>query len=186
MSTTEPNTTQEATDPATAIPARVYQVYIRADAQRIWDAITTPEWTRRYGYQAALEYELRPGGRFRALPSPEMIEHGADGPILDGEVVEVRPPHRLVQTWRTRWHPEFAAEGFTTVTYEIEPDQDGVHKLTVTHDVTGTPKVAALIDGGYPEFGGGWSQILSDLKTLLETGAPLYGGGPGEQEVNDG
>jgi hypothetical protein len=68
-----------------------------------------------------------------------------------------------------------AAEGFTRTTYEIEESQKGVTKLTVIHDLEGAPKLALLLSGGLEEqgAGGGWNWILSDLKSLLETGEPL-------------
>ena len=95
--------------------------------------------------------------------------------IIDGEVVEANPPRKLVQTWRMLMDPGLAAEGFTRLTYEIEEARGGVTKLTVTHDVTGAPKLAALIAGERESegAGGGWNEILSSLKTLLETGVQL-------------
>ena len=94
----------------------VFQVSINATAQAIWDAITKPEWNQRYGYQSPSEYELRPGGRFRVLSSAAMQAHGASEVIIDGEVIESDPPHKLVQTWRPLWEPESTAEGFKRVT----------------------------------------------------------------------
>ena len=73
------------------------------------------------------------------------------------------------------WDPGSAAEPATRLTFEIEPDQGGITKLTVTHDVTGAPLVAKMVSGEVPNAGGGWSFVLSDLKTLLETGKPLGG-----------
>jgi hypothetical protein len=72
--------------------------------------------------------------------------------------------------------PATAAEGFTRLTYEIEPARGGVTKLTVTHDVTGAPKLAGLLAGESESVGagGGWNEVLSGLKTLLETGAQLH------------
>jgi uncharacterized protein YndB with AHSA1/START domain len=93
--------------------------------------------------------------------------------LLDGEVVEADPPRRLVQTWRVLWDAAMTAEGFTRLTWEIEPGDAGITTLTVTHELEGAPKVAAQVSGQVPEAGGGWSWILSDLKTLLETGASL-------------
>lgn len=92
---------------------QVYRIFIRATPEAIWDAITKPEWTRQYGYQAPVEYDLRPGGAYRGLPSAAMVEHGSPEVIIDGEVIESDPPRRLVQTWRTHWNPEMTAEGFT-------------------------------------------------------------------------
>ena len=157
----------------TEVTTQVYRVYIKATPQAIWDAITKPEWIQKYGYQAPAEYDLRPGGAYRALPSQAMVEYGAPEVIIDGEVVEVDPPRRLVQTWRSLWDPEMLAEGYTRLTWEIEEGEGGVTRLTVSHDVTGAPKTAAQVDGAVPGTGGGWSYILSDLKTLLETGKSL-------------
>ena len=96
--------------------------------------------------------------------------------VVDGEVVEADPPRKLVQTWRFLWDEELAAEGLTRVTWEIEEDDGGVTRLTVTHELEGAPLTAAQVAGvEAPEGGGGWSWILSDLKTLLETGEPAGG-----------
>jgi len=91
----------------------------------------------------------------------------------DGEVIEVDPPHRLVATWRMLMEPQIAAEGFTRVTYEIEEGKGGVTKFTVIHELQGAPQLAALVAGAVEAegAGGGWTWVLSDLKTLLETGA---------------
>jgi hypothetical protein len=71
--------------------------------------------------------------------------------------------------------PELEAEGFTRLTWEIEAGDGGVTKLTVIHDLEGAPKLAALLAGEMEDVGagGGWSYVLSDLKTLLETGKAL-------------
>jgi len=157
------------------VTTQIYQVYIRATPQAIWDAITAPEWTQRYGYRSPAEYDLRPGGAYRGLATEEMKAYGGPDVVVDGEVLEVDPLHRLVQTWRALWDPELVAEGFRRLTWEIEEGEGGVTKLTVTHDVTGAPRTAMLVAGEDPNAGGGWSWILSDLKTLLETGKPLAG-----------
>lgn len=151
----------------------VYRVHIKATAQAIWDAITKPEWIERYGYCSRAEYDLRPGGKYEAFATPEMFKHGGPKVIIDGEVIECDPPRRLVQTWRILWDPEMKAEGFKRLTWEIEPSFPGVHSLTVTHELDGAPKTAAITTGEIKEAGGGWSYILSDLKTLLETGKNL-------------
>ena len=156
---------------------QVYRVYIKATPEAVWEAITRPEWTERYGYGGLSEYELRPGGRFRSRADQAMKAYDPNVPdvIVDGEVLEVDPPRRLVQTWRMLMDPAMAAEGFTRLTYELEAGRPGVTKLTVTHDLTGTPQLAALVAGGSEAVGagGGWSEVLSGLKTLLETGTPL-------------
>jgi uncharacterized protein YndB with AHSA1/START domain len=159
----------------TKVTTQVYRVYIKAPAQAIWDAITKPEWTERYGYGGRGEYDLRPGGAFRALTSEVMRSHGAPDVAVDGEVIESDPPRRLVLTWRMVMDPTMAAEGFTRLTYEIQEGKTGVTRLTVIHDLKGAPKLAAMVGGELEPMGagGGWSWILSDLKTLLETGDRL-------------
>jgi uncharacterized protein YndB with AHSA1/START domain len=155
---------------------QIYRVYIKATPQAIWDAITRPEWTKKYGFAPLVEYDLRGGGAFRAYPNEGMKKFPTvPDVILDGEVIEARPPRRLVQTWRMLMDPALAAEGFTRLTYDIEPVRGGVTRLTVTHDLTGAAKLAALVAGEHESdgAGGGWNEWLSGLKTLLETGAPL-------------
>jgi uncharacterized protein YndB with AHSA1/START domain len=162
---------------------QVYRVYIKATPQAVWDAITKPEWTERYGYGGVVEFDLRPGGVARAFPGEAMRREGAElgfpipDVVVDGEVVEVDPPRRLVQTWRMLMDPGMAEEGFTRLTWEIEEGKAGVSRLTVTHDLEGAPKLAAMVRGDLEGegAGGGWSEVLSDLKSLLETGKPLRG-----------
>jgi uncharacterized protein YndB with AHSA1/START domain len=166
-----------ATATETKVTTQVYRVYIKATPQAIWDAITKPEWTERYGYGARTEVDLRPGGAFRGLSSAAMRSHGAPEVAVDGRVIEADPPRKLVQTWRMAMDPQMAAEGFTRLTYEIEEGKGGVTKLTVTHELEGAPSLAAMVAGKLEPMGagGGWSWVLSDLKTLLETGARLEG-----------
>jgi uncharacterized protein YndB with AHSA1/START domain len=155
-------------------PVNVYRVHIKATPQAIWDAITKPEWIEKYGYCSRAEYDLRAGGKYRAFATPEMAKHGSPDVIIDGEVIEADPPRKLVQTWRILWDPEMKAEGFKRLTWEIEAGPSGVTSLTVTHEVDDAPKTAAITSGTIKEAGGGWSFILSDLKTLLETGKTLF------------
>lgn len=168
-----------STDTTTAATVQVYRVWIKASAERIWEAIVDPEWNRRYGYGAPSFFDLKPGGSFHAEANQGMKDYaranGFEVPdtIGDGEVIEAEPPRRLVQTWRLLMDPRTAAEPFTTLTYEIEetPNQPGVCKLTVTHELTGAPATASAVSGiDEAGAGGGWSWVLSDLKTLLETG----------------
>ncbi|MFB7269012.1 SRPBCC family protein [Streptomyces sp. NPDC056244] len=172
-------TTATSTTTATAESTRtvqVHRIYIRATAQAVWDAITSPDWNGKYGYGCASEFDLRPGGAYRSLSSDEMRAHGAPEQIIEGEVVEAEAPHRLVQTYRMLFTPELAAEPYTRLTYEIEEEPyGGVVKLTVTHDVTGAPAHAAQVAGEIKETGGGWAMLLSDLKSLLETGKTMAG-----------
>jgi uncharacterized protein YndB with AHSA1/START domain len=159
----------------TGVTTQVYQVFIKATPQAIWDAITRPEWTERYGYRARSEYDLRPGGAYLCVASDEMRVMGMAEQLVDGEVIEADPPTRLVQTWRFLWDEEIAAEGPTRVTFEIDEGQGGASRLTVTHELENAPTTAAQVAGEIADAGGGWSWVLSDLKTLLETGAPLPG-----------
>lgn len=154
---------------------QVYRIYIQATPETIWEAITKPEWTVQYGYAPLVEYELRAGGLFRAHANEGMKAFGCPDVISDGEVLEADPPRKLIQTWRMTMTPELAAEGFTRLTYDLEPVRGGVTKLTVTHDVSAAPMWASALrgDGESSGAGGGWSEILSGLKTLLETGQPL-------------
>ena len=152
---------------------QVYRVYIKATPEAIWTAITDPEWNQKYGYCSRAEYELRPGGKYRGFASDAMKAYGGPDVVVDGEVVESDPPRKLVQTWRALWDPEMVAEGFKRLTWEIEPGPGGVTTLTVTHELDGAPKTAAQVSGEIKQAGGGWSYILSDLKTLLETGKGL-------------
>jgi uncharacterized protein YndB with AHSA1/START domain len=154
----------------------VHQIYIKASPQAIWDAITDPAWNGRYGYQGVSEYELKPGGKFRCKANPQMREMGLPETIIDGEVLEVRPPSKLVQTYRWLFNDQHQAEGFTRLTFEIVPTSAGFCLLTVTHDVTGAPMMSAATQTTFNEMGGGgWNWILSDMKSLLETGTIMTG-----------
>jgi len=170
------------TNTGTAVTTQVYRVYIKATPQAIWDAITKPEWTERYGYGGRSEYDLRPGGAYRALASDAMKKAGAEmgfptpDVIVDGEVIEADAPRKLVQTWRMLMDPATTAEGFTRLTYEIVETRPGVSKLTLTHELEGAPRLATFVGGDMESIGagGGWAEALSDLKTLLETGSSFY------------
>jgi uncharacterized protein YndB with AHSA1/START domain len=162
---------------------QTYQLYIEATPQAIWDALTLPELTVRYGYAPVVEYELKRGGAYRAMPNDGMKAMGITGAIVDGEVLEVEAPRRLVQTWRMLMEPSLAAEGFTRLSVDIEPVRGGVTKVTLAHDVTGAPGLASLVAGAHESrgAGGGWNEVLSGLKTLLETGHSLpFQSGPEE------
>jgi uncharacterized protein YndB with AHSA1/START domain len=166
---------------ATSAPGettQIYRIFIKATPQAIWDAITTPEWTQRFGYGLRDEFDLRPGGKYRGHANAGMIAMGMSGVIVDGEVIESDPPRKLVMTWRMAVDPRMAAEGFTRLTYEIEAGRDGVSRLSVIHDLAGRPGHAAMVAGTKqgPGEGGGWIWILSDLKSVLEGGKPLSEG----------
>jgi uncharacterized protein YndB with AHSA1/START domain len=159
----------------TSVTTQIYRVFIKATPQAIWDAITTPEWTQRFGYGLRDVYELRPGGSYRGYANAGMLSMGMPEVAVDGEVIEADPPRKLVVTWRMAMDPSMAAEGFTRLTYEIVEGRNGVSRLSVIHDLTGTPGHAAMVAGDQqgPGAGGGWTWILSDLKTLLESGTQM-------------
>jgi uncharacterized protein YndB with AHSA1/START domain len=137
---------------------QVYQVFIKATPEAIWDAITKPEFTARYFYGARIENTAE---RHRAL--------SLDGDVWgDSPTFEYDPPHRLVHEWQSLYDPELAAEEPSRVSWEIEPQDGGYCKLTVVHDrLEAAPKTAESVSGA------GWMMVLSGLKTLLETGQPL-------------
>jgi uncharacterized protein YndB with AHSA1/START domain len=156
------------------LKTQVFEVYIRAPAEAIWDALTTPEWTARYGYRAPQHFDLRPGGTYRAMANEGMLKFGLPATIIDGEIIEALPPKKLVQTYRWLFTPEQKAEGFTRVTYEIEPTGMGFCRVGVTHEVGNAPSMAGMIGSRFSKQGsGGWTWILNDLKTLLETGKTM-------------
>jgi uncharacterized protein YndB with AHSA1/START domain len=142
----------------TAQTTQIYQVFIKASAEEIWEAITKPEFTERYFHGARIS--VTPDG-YRSLgPSDEVWG--------DAAVTEFDPPRRLVHGWRSLYDPELAAEEESRVTWEIEPQEGGYCSLKVVHDqLEGAPKTAANVSGA------GWMSVLSGLKTLLETGKPL-------------
>jgi hypothetical protein len=94
--------------------------------------------------------------------------------VILGEVLESDPPRKLVQTWHPQFTPEMISEPPSRLTYEIMEGQ-GVCTVTITQDVTGAPMVAGMVPGGGDpaKGGGGWPWVLSDLKSLLETGARM-------------
>jgi uncharacterized protein YndB with AHSA1/START domain len=172
--------TETARTADTHAGVQIYRVYIRATPQAIWDAITKPEWTTRYGYTGYVDYDLRPGGHYKVRATEAFRAaseaQGNELPevIIDGEVVESDPPRRLVTTFRMLMDETMARDGFTTITHEIEPLDDEVTQLTLIHDCTGAPHLGALVAGKLgAQAGGGHAWILSDLKSLLETGEPM-------------
>jgi uncharacterized protein YndB with AHSA1/START domain len=167
--------TTSTTDSAaeTMVITNVYRVFIQSAPERVWEAITDPEWNDKYGYRARANYELRPGGAYIVDVTPEMAAHGAPDVIIDGEVLECDPPHRLVQTWHASFDPATAAEPTTRLTWELHDLGNGVTELTLTHELEDAPVTNAITSGQAKEGGGGWAWILSDLKTLLETGRAM-------------
>ena len=142
----------------TAQTTQVYQVFIKASAEEIWEAITKPEFTERYFHGARISATA---DGYRSL--------GPDDAVWgDAAVTEYDPPRRLVHGWRSLYDPELAAEDPSRVTWEIEPQDGGYSLVTLVHDrLEGAPKTAASVAGP------GWMMVLSGLKTLLETGEAL-------------
>jgi uncharacterized protein YndB with AHSA1/START domain len=165
----------------TMTTTQVQRVYIKATPKRVWAAITTPEWTTRYGFGGAVEYELHPGGRFTGYTNEGARAMGAPDVAIEGEVLEADAPHRLVQTWHVVMDPSMAAEPPSRVTWELDERPGGMTRLTVTHEFPADSAVAVMMSGGMEDLGagGGWSWILSGLKTVLETDAPMES--PSEQ-----
>jgi len=153
----------------------VYRIVIKASAQAIWDAITKPEWSERWGYGGRVSYNLKAGGRYSHKASAEMRSMGMPEEIIVGEVIESDPPRKLVQTWHPLFDAATTAEPHTRLTYEITQNEGGVCTVTLTHDFKGAPKVAGMVPGGGDPArgGGGWPWALSDLKSLLETGKAM-------------
>lgn len=156
---------------------QVFRIYIRATPDAIWQAITSPEWTERYGYKGRTEYELRAAGSVVGHATKEMIELGAPAIMVKGEVLEADAPKKLVHTFQAQFNPETIAEPGVLVTYLIEPEDDGgLTKLTVINDANGSPITMGFLAGSpgrLSDGGGGYPFIISDLKTLLETGKSL-------------
>jgi uncharacterized protein YndB with AHSA1/START domain len=147
---------------ASASPKHVYEVYIRTTPQKLWDAITKPEFTRQYFYESSVQSDWRIGS--------SVVHENADGkPMLEGKVIEVDPPRRLVTTFASRYGKgcdDASKDRPSRVTWLIEQRGEAC-KLTLTHDD---------FDGEtatYKSVGTGWNPVLSGLKTLLETGKPL-------------
>ena len=140
-------------------PKFVYVTYIRTTAEKLWQALIEPEFTRRYCCGAWQECEWKPGASWRIVTP--------DGSVSDsGKVLEIEPPRRLVLEWRNELKTELRDESPSRMTYELEPVGDSV-KLTVIHE-SDTPD-SKLIKA----VSQGWPHILASLKSLLETGESL-------------
>src|SRR5262249_10717869 len=136
---------------------QVYQVFVKATPEAVWDAITKPEFTSKYFHGVTID------------TSPTIRQTYYHGELAnEAEVLEWDPPRKLVHSWVSFYDPEMAAEEPSRVSWEIEGQEGGVTLLTVVHDqLEGAPKTAAGVSGA------GWTHVLSGLKTLLETGEPL-------------
>jgi uncharacterized protein YndB with AHSA1/START domain len=137
---------------------KVFEIWIRTTPEKLWEAITNPALRARYNFGASIDTEWKAGSQFEMRAGDGSVKLGG------GEVLEVDPPRRLVQTMVAMWSDEVKAEGTSRVTWEIEQVRDSC-RLTVTHD--------QLREGANAELYGGWPMILSGLKTLLETGENL-------------
>jgi uncharacterized protein YndB with AHSA1/START domain len=141
-------------------PAIVYTIYIASTPAKVWQALTTAEFSRKYFSGFAIEADLRVGGAF--------IARAPDGSVhISGEVIECDPPNKLTITWNVNWPGLVEKLGPTLVTYGIEQAGAAV-KLTLiqSHD---RPIGDDILSGGRA----GWPAILSSLKSLLETGDAL-------------
>ncbi|HEY4163333.1 MAG TPA: SRPBCC family protein [Dongiaceae bacterium] len=139
----------------------VYVTYIRTTPERLWSALTSREFAQQYWRGAHPEADWKVGGSWKlVLP---------DGQVCDaGEIVAFEPSKRLGIRWRNEFKPELKADGWSLCIMEIETVDEAV-KLTVTHTMEheGSKFIAAVSDG--------WPQVLSNLKSLLETGSVVLG-----------
>jgi uncharacterized protein YndB with AHSA1/START domain len=134
----------------------VYVTYIRTTPEKLWEALTTSSFMKQYWFGMDFETDWTAGSSWR-LVFP-------DGRVADtGEILEIERPRRIVLKWRNEFRPELTAEGYARCAIELEPLKDAV-KLTITHtiDRAGSKVIEAV--------SGGWPRILSNLKSLLETG----------------
>jgi uncharacterized protein YndB with AHSA1/START domain len=146
----------------------LYVTYIRTTQERLWSALTSDsEFMKQYWFGVHCESRWVAGSPWKML--------GPDGELFDdGEIVESDPPRRLVIRWQHQNKPELKAEGASLCTIELEPSSTAI-KLTITHSIEHEP--SRMIEA----VSGGWPKILSNLKSLLETGsiaiAEAYPGG---------
>lgn len=141
-------------------PAIVYTIYIASTPEKVWQALTSAEFSRKYFFGNAVEVDLKVGGAY-IVRTPDGALH------ISGEVIECDPLRRLTVTFNVNWPALIEKLGPTLVTYEIERSGDAV-KLTLlqSHD---RPISDDILSGGRQ----GWPAILSSLKSVLETGNPL-------------
>jgi uncharacterized protein YndB with AHSA1/START domain/DNA-binding transcriptional ArsR family regulator len=137
---------------------KVFEIYIKTTPERLWEAITDSEMRQKYNFGVGVESDWSPGSRYKG------VHPQASAALAEGENLEVDPPRRLVQSFTALWSDDVKREGTSRVTWEIEAVEDSC-RLTVTHD--------QMREDANAEIYGGWPQILSGLKTLLETGESL-------------
>ena len=138
----------------------VYVTYIRSTPEKIWDAITKPEFCRQYWLGACtLESTWKEGAPWKMVSGEGTLSD-------DGEVVEARRPNHLVLKWQHQLYPEMKAEGWSRCTFDIT-EEAGLARLSVVHEID--RENSKVIKG----VSGGWPMILSGLKTFLESGEPL-------------
>ncbi|MBV9559901.1 MAG: SRPBCC family protein [Bradyrhizobium sp.] len=141
-------------------PATVYTIYIASTPEKIWEALTSAEFSKNYFFGNSVEVEPKVGGAY-IVRTPDGALH------ISGEVFEYDPPRRLTVTFNVNWPALIEKLGPTLVTYEIEPAGDAVRlTMTESHD---RPLSDDILCGGRQ----GWPAILSSLKSVLETGKPL-------------
>jgi uncharacterized protein YndB with AHSA1/START domain len=143
----------------------VYVTYIRTTLAKLWAALTDPHFVRQYWFDTTVECSWTKGARWKMVR--------ADGMLTDsGEILEIDPPRRLVIRWQNEWSPDLKAEGPSRCTMELEPIDNAV-KLTITHETErpDSPFITAV--------SGGWPRILSNLKSLIETGEVAITSHPG-------
>jgi uncharacterized protein YndB with AHSA1/START domain len=134
----------------------VYVTYIRTTPEKLWDALTKPEFTRVYWYDMWQESDWKPGSPWKMVfPDGRVADHGT--------IIAAEKPKLLVIAWQNEFKPELKAEGLSRATYAIEQTGPAV-KLTITHEIgVAESKLIEAVSGG-------WPLILSGLKSLLETG----------------
>jgi len=141
-------------------PSLVYTIYIASTPEKVWEALTSAEFSRRYFSGFGVEVEEKVGGAF-VLRAPDGSVH------ISGEVIAYDPPRKLVITFNVNWPGLVEALGETLVTYEIEQSGDSV-RLTMS-EANDREISDDILSGGRA----GWPAILSGLKSVLETGKPL-------------
>jgi uncharacterized protein YndB with AHSA1/START domain len=141
-------------------PSFVYTIYIASTPEKVWEALTSAEFSRQYFSGFGVEVEEKVGGTF-VLRAPDGSVH------IGGEVIAYDPPRKLVITFNVNWPGLVEALGETLVTYEIEQSGDSV-RLTMS-EANDREISDDILSGGRA----GWPAILSGLKSVLETGKPL-------------